>query len=326
MSLAVPKAAGTKKPQKDKGGGGLNVPSIEEPEGQKKRAEPLSTPLHMQRRKSYVPDDEEEVSFMFATKPVTITVTEGKEFTMECMIKKEHMPSSVQILRGSTVLGNDPRQHILLDKTTGNLKFTCKKSKSNVDEAKYKINLLDENKKTVDFAGFSVFVKDPNDSGMDFRNMLKHKDTKKRKGVDEGPDINLKHLEKAKPEFEKGRRGSMIGLLKPGGGRRGSMRGDDKPDDHWIVELIDKTVPEKEPTVTLTAQYSKAKCKLAWTKNKLEIFQGAKYRFVNNDGTFKLVISKVTMADAGTYVCMADTNKTACEFVVEADKINYFFS
>ena len=83
----------------------------------------------------------------------------GGTLTMECFVKGDHIPpGGISIYRGQTILGNDPRMTIEFDKNTGRICLTVKKCKT-LDEAKYKVQLLDEKKKTLDFAGFSVFVK-----------------------------------------------------------------------------------------------------------------------------------------------------------------------
>merc|ERR1712002_1330987 len=154
------------------------------------------------RRGSRVPDDEEEVSFMFVQKPENTTIDEGKDHEMVLELKEA--VASVKLFKGDREL-NSPRVTLTYDASTKIIKINFKKAKTE-DEAKYQINLCGEDGKVVDFAGFSTFVKDPKSGGMDFRNLLKHKDTKKRKGVDDGIDVNLKSQQKEQEEKEKARR------------------------------------------------------------------------------------------------------------------------
>ena len=52
----------------------------------------------------------------------------------------------------------DPRMNFEYNRETGVASMSIKKCK-NMDEAKYKIKLMDEGGSVIDYAGFSVFVK-----------------------------------------------------------------------------------------------------------------------------------------------------------------------
>ena len=90
-----------------------------------------------------------------------------------------------------------------------------------------------------------------------------------------------------------------------------------QPQDQWLEDLQDIECKEKEKQVIFECRYSKANCKLRWTKNKLEIFKGVKYKFENDDGVFKLIINNIKMEDAGRYTCSADERATSAYLVVE---------
>lgn len=69
-------------------------------------------------------------------------------------------PPKVVWFRGDRDLEGlkDPRMTFEYNRETGVASLSIKKCK-NMDEAKYKIKLLDEAGKVMDYAGFSVFVK-----------------------------------------------------------------------------------------------------------------------------------------------------------------------
>ncbi len=104
-----------------------------------------------------------------------------------------------------------------------------------------------------------------------------------------------------------------------------SLSFEQQPQDHWVTELVDRDCKEKEESVSLTCRYSKASVKLHWLKNKLEIFQGQKYKFINNDGEFRLVVHRIGMEDAGKYTCSADDKMTSCWLTVEGMSPNHSF-
>lgn len=90
-----------------------------------------------------------------------------------------------------------------------------------------------------------------------------------------------------------------------------------QPVDNWIDELEDLTCQEKETKVELACKYSNPKARVSWYKNKLEVFHGLKYNLNNEDGIFRLIISKVGMEDAGKYSCQANQSETSCYLTVE---------
>jgi len=87
--------------------------------------------------------------------------------------------------------------------------------------------------------------------------------------------------------------------------------------DNWIDELEDVTCQEKESKVELACKFSNPKARVSWYKNKLEVFQGLKYKLTNEDGVFRLYINNAAMEDAGKYTCQANTQETSCYLKVE---------
>ena len=75
---------------------------------------------------------------------------------------------------------------------------------------------------------------------------------------------------------------------------------------------------EGEPEAVMKCVYSKPSAKVRWFKNKMEIFQGPKYKFVTDDeGEFKLIVSKIKAEDAGRYSCQADEKTTSANLIIE---------
>jgi len=88
--------------------------------------------------------------------------------------------------------------------------------------------------------------------------------------------------------------------------------------DSWIEEMVDATCVEKDNKVVLSCRYSNPNAKLRWFKNHLEIFHGHKYNFeTNEDGTFSLVICRISLEDAGRYTCQTDDKDTSAWLTVE---------
>jgi len=87
--------------------------------------------------------------------------------------------------------------------------------------------------------------------------------------------------------------------------------------ESWIDELEDMTCQEKESKVELACKFSNPKARVSWYKNKLEVFQGLKYKLTNEDGVFRLFINNAAMEDAGKYTCQANNLETSCYLKVE---------
>jgi len=89
--------------------------------------------------------------------------------------------------------------------------------------------------------------------------------------------------------------------------------------DSWIDELEDLTCQEKESKVELACKFSNPKARVSWYKNKLEVFQGLKYKLQNEDGVLRLFINNVAKEDAGKYTCQANNLETSCYLTVEGN-------
>ena len=53
--------------------------------------------------------------------------------------------------------------------------------------------------------------------------------------------------------------------------------------------------------VEFVAEFCKPNAKLRWFKNKLEVFHGQKYHFVNDDTEYRLVITNIKPEDGGKF-------------------------
>lgn len=90
--------------------------------------------------------------------------------------------------------------------------------------------------------------------------------------------------------------------------------------DAFAEELEDVKVMEGEPEATMRCVYSKPTAKIRWFKNKMEIFQGTKYKFVTDDeGEFKIIVHNIRPEDAGRYMCQADEKQTAANLIIEGE-------
>jgi len=268
-----------------------------------------------------LPEEDEEVSVYFKTKPENQVVKLGEPMKVECTFKKK--PPSVDWYRGAIPVKTDPRCTLSFDEKKLVAIMELKKCKI-TDEAKFRVQVEDaEGEEMLEFAGFSVFVKDPKDSGLDFRNLLRHKDHKKRRGTKEDPDWGeLNPLEKEHQEYQRNRRMSAIDLSR--GTRAGQEK--EKSDSFWIDPLEDVTCQDKEAKVELACRFSKPSARVHWYKNKLEIFQGPKYNMSADGGIFRLVVHRVGLEDAGKYTCEADLKETSSYLIVEGKKITFFFT
>ena len=83
-------------------------------------------------------------------------LTAGDTMTMEIVVKDK--PPKVKFYILHRDVSSDPRSTVTYDRETGNAKLELRKCK-NADEAKWRVQVEDEENKCLDFAGFSVFVK-----------------------------------------------------------------------------------------------------------------------------------------------------------------------
>ena len=99
-----------------------------------------------------------------------------------------------------------------------------------------------------------------------------------------------------------------------------------QPQEQFIEPLTDITCKEKDKSVAISCKYSKPTAAIRWYKNKLEIFQGQKYNFHNQEGDLVLTISHVGMEDAGRYTCQADDKKTTATITVTQKLVVHYFT
>ena len=76
--------------------------------------------------------------------------------TMEIVVKDKPPKVKFYILHRDIV--SDPRSTVTYDRESGRATLELRKCK-NADEAKWRVQVEDEQNKVLDFAGFSVFVK-----------------------------------------------------------------------------------------------------------------------------------------------------------------------
>ncbi|XP_021346443.1 twitchin-like isoform X8 [Mizuhopecten yessoensis] len=165
-----------------------------EPEGPKKIQKPIKVdgPTHT-----------------FANKLENQVIVEGDPIQVDLEINVQDGAASpvVRFMKGKREMKNDSRTNIVQGKASA--KFVMQKSRF-ADEAKYTAQLMQDGVK-VDEITWSVFVKDPKDSSLDFRNLLKHRQKKKKDSSEEDPDWgNLK----PDGNFDKKRRPSQIEMMK----------------------------------------------------------------------------------------------------------------
>jgi len=88
--------------------------------------------------------------------------------------------------------------------------------------------------------------------------------------------------------------------------------------------MVDVTCVEKDNKIVLSCQYSNPNAKLRWFKNHLEIFHGHKYNFeTSENGTFNLVVCRVTLEDGGRYTCQTDDKETSACLTVEGIDVRH---
>ena len=83
-------------------------------------------------------------------------LTAGDTMTMEIVVKDK--PPKVKFYILHRDVSSDPRSTVTYDRETGKATLELRKCK-NADEAKWRVQVEDEQNKVMDFAGFSVFVK-----------------------------------------------------------------------------------------------------------------------------------------------------------------------
>ena len=77
---------------------------------------------------------------------------------MKMEIEVKDKPPKVKFYILHRDISSDPRSTVTYDRETGKATLELRKCK-NSDEAKWRVQVEDENNKALDYAGFSVFVK-----------------------------------------------------------------------------------------------------------------------------------------------------------------------
>ncbi|XP_069132543.1 twitchin-like isoform X11 [Argopecten irradians] len=182
----------------------------------------------------------------FANKVENQVIVEGDPIKVDVQINVQDGAASpvVRFMKGKRELKNDSRTNIVQDKASA--KLVMQKSRF-ADEAKYTAQLMQDGV-TVDEMTWSVFVKDPKDSSLDFRNLLKHRQSKKKDSTEEDPDWgNLKPVDKK-------RRPSQIEMMKANLKKiekTGSDSEDEKKDSsrRQSMDNLDIPLPVMKPSV-----------------------------------------------------------------------------
>jgi hypothetical protein len=68
---------------------------------------------------------------------------------------------------------------------------------------------------------------------------------------------------------------------------------------------------------TFMAEFCKPNAKIKWFKNKLEIFNGHKFHFLNEGNTYKLLVNNVKLEDGGKYTLECNGVKTSAWLYVQ---------
>ncbi|KAG8239130.1 hypothetical protein J437_LFUL018920 [Ladona fulva] len=96
--------------------------------------------------------------------------------------------------------------------------------------------------------------------------------------------------------------------------------------EQFLKPLVDQFAKEgKEKKVVFDAVFSKPNCKPKWFLRKDELFPGSKYKFINENDVYKLIISNPKVEDTGKYtVEIAGIGCTAYLTVDEPDPVYSF--
>ncbi|KAK2728044.1 hypothetical protein QYM36_008501, partial [Artemia franciscana] len=206
-----------------------------------------------------------------------------------------------RFFKGITEIMDGGRYRFVTDGETNTVTLCIRKTKPN-DEGSYKIVVANEHGE--DSAETVLFVSDA--SGMDFRSMLKKRKYAKWKQEQDDPDWGkLKEVEQEKkPQLKKVERKT----------------------ESFSQPLIDQYAKEgREKRVVFEGIFSKPGLKPKWLFKKDEIFAGSKYKFINENESYKLVISQPKPEDTGKYTIeLSGVSSTAYLQVDEADPVYNF--
>ncbi|CAH8634151.1 unnamed protein product [Dicrocoelium dendriticum] len=96
--------------------------------------------------------------------------------------------------------------------------------------------------------------------------------------------------------------------------------------EYFIEEVQDLKIKEGSIKALLKCTFCKPTSRFRWYKNKLEIFQGPKYNFLQEGNEYALEIKRIAMEDVGKYTCKCNDISTTCTLVVEERKQTYHFN
>ncbi|CAG9796113.1 unnamed protein product [Diatraea saccharalis] len=183
-------------------------------------------------------------------------------------------PPTFKFYKGVTEIIEGGRFKFVTDGETGLITLCMRKVKPN-DEGKYKVVV--SNIHGEDSAETQLYVSDS--SGMDFRAMLKKRKYAKWGEKKEDPDWgDLKEVEKPIPPLKKV----------------------EKKQESFLKPLVDQFAKEgKDKKVVFEAIFTKPNSKPKWLHRKDEIFPSSKYKIINEQDSYKLVISNPKVEDTG---------------------------
>ncbi|KAL8579173.1 hypothetical protein ACOMHN_010757 [Nucella lapillus] len=95
--------------------------------------------------------------------------------------------------------------------------------------------------------------------------------------------------------------------------------------DKFVKDLEDIKVIEGK-TVEFMSEFCKPNAKLRWFKNKLEVFHGHKYHFINDDAEYSLRINNVKPEDGGKFTVECNGISSSAWLYVEAKEPEYYFT
>ncbi|VDL60884.1 unnamed protein product, partial [Hymenolepis diminuta] len=96
--------------------------------------------------------------------------------------------------------------------------------------------------------------------------------------------------------------------------------------EKFLEDLKDVKAKEGQPKAAMKCTFVKANARFRWYKNKLEIFQGPKYNFLQEGNEYALEIKNIAMEDAAKYACKCNDITTVATLYVEERKYNYYFN
>ncbi|CAL8090942.1 unnamed protein product [Calicophoron daubneyi] len=96
--------------------------------------------------------------------------------------------------------------------------------------------------------------------------------------------------------------------------------------EYFIEEAQDQKIREGSVKALIKCTFCKPTSRFRWYKNKLEIFQGPKYNFLQDGKEYALEIKRIAMEDVGKYTCKCNEISTTCTLIVEERKQTYYFN